>query len=349
MLGVTIHETGNAKSGAGALNHGKYLQNTGQHYAVSWHYAVDDKLITRSIPESEMAWHAGDGKHGNGNSETISIEICVNPDSNFERAKSNAAELAADILVRHGFNKAKEALFMHKDWSGKNCPERIIASRTWEKFNAEVQKFIDGSSRGEMSHTADFKVYEDISGHMTANDAIKSINTKTTVKKGKYYVYKEVEGAVNVSKKHEVPGAWIDPVKNARVKLGEIKKGDTVLLHGYVYADSYGNGRSKTHYNQTGKVTIVADLKRPHPFHFEKLGWARPDAIEPVSSGSTTSEFKVGGKVKIRSSAKTYSRSTVKIPSIYKNKPYTIQQVGQDDVLLKELYSWVKKSDVTKA
>lgn len=34
------------------------------------------------------------------------------------------------------------------------------------------------------------------------------------------------------------------------------------------------------------------------------------------------------------------------IPSKYKNKSYTIQQVGKVDVLIKELVSWVKKADV---
>ncbi|GEN30223.1 hypothetical protein HNQ35_000074 [Cerasibacillus quisquiliarum] len=55
--------------------------------------------------------------------------------------------------------------------------------------------------------------------------------------------------------------------------------------------------------------------------------------------------FKVGQRVRIKSSAKTYSRSNVPIPSKYKNKSLTIQQVGKDDVLIKELYSWVRKSD----
>src|SRR5690625_3491065 len=59
----------------------------------------------------------------------------------------------------------------------------------------------------------------------------------------------------------------------------------------------------------------------------------------------TPRTFKVGQKVKIKSSAKKYSRSNVTIPTKYKNKSYTIQQVGKDDVLLKELYSWVKKKD----
>jgi len=71
--------------------------------------------------------------------------------------------------------------------------------------------------------------------------------------------------------------------------------------------------------------------------------------IENSGSGSTSSKlktFKVGQKVRIKQSAKKYSRANVTIPSKYKNKSYTIQQVGKNDVLIKELYSWVRKSDV---
>ncbi|MCR0532246.1 hypothetical protein MKC55_23145, partial [[Clostridium] innocuum] len=41
--GVTIHNTDNFKAGAGAKNHGTYLQNSGSTEQASWHYAVDDK------------------------------------------------------------------------------------------------------------------------------------------------------------------------------------------------------------------------------------------------------------------------------------------------------------------
>ncbi|MCJ7839990.1 glycoside hydrolase family 73 protein [Lederbergia sp. NSJ-179] len=67
--------------------------------------------------------------------------------------------------------------------------------------------------------------------------------------------------------------------------------------------------------------------------------------INPVDNKKAAT-LKVGQKVKIKSSAKKYSRSTVTIPAKYKNKSYTIQQVANDDVLIKELYSWVKKSDL---
>lgn len=64
------------------------------------------------------------------------------------------------------------------------------------------------------------------------------------------------------------------------------------------------------------------------------------------SNKASTPTFKVGSKVKIKNSAKTYSRANAAIPARFKNKSYTIQQVGANDVLLKELYSWVRKSDV---
>ncbi|HLW62205.1 MAG TPA: peptidoglycan DD-metalloendopeptidase family protein [Flavobacterium sp.] len=63
--------------------------------------------------------------------------------------------------------------------------------------------------------------------------------------------------------------------------------------------------------------------------------------------GQSMTDFKVGQKVKIKSSAKTYSRTSgVKIPPRVKGKTYTIHQVSKADVLLKEIYSWVKKSDL---
>lgn len=63
--------------------------------------------------------------------------------------------------------------------------------------------------------------------------------------------------------------------------------------------------------------------------------------------GGSDAEFKVGQKVKIKSSAKTYARTkNVAIPARVKGKTYTIQQVSKADVLLKEIYSWVKKSDL---
>lgn len=73
----------------------------------------------------------------------------------------------------------------------------------------------------------------------------------------------------------------------------------------------------------------------------------RSDVIFINAKGSSLSQLlKVGGRVQIKQSAIKYSRSSVRIPDRYKGKNYTIQQIDSEDVLLKELYSWVHKKDV---
>ena len=139
--GVTIHNTGNFKRGAGAKNHGTYLQNGGANAQASWHYAVDDTNIVQSIPSDEVAWHAGDGR-GNGNMTTEAIEICVNPDSDLTKATDNAAWLAAQRLKAQGLGL--DNLYQHHDWSGKNCPAELRAGKpySWSTFKSKVAAYL---------------------------------------------------------------------------------------------------------------------------------------------------------------------------------------------------------------
>lgn len=143
FVGVTIHNTGNKGKGADALSHAKYLQGSGKDQFASWHYCVDEKNITQSIPENEVAWHAADG-NGSGNMKTIAIEICMNSDGDILKATNNAAELAADILKRRGIKKADNFLHQHNRWSGKNCPQMIKQGvpYSWEEFIAKVNEFL---------------------------------------------------------------------------------------------------------------------------------------------------------------------------------------------------------------
>lgn len=149
FIGVTIHETGNKAKGAGALSHAAYLRGSGSGRAASWHYCVDDTNTTRSIPEAEAAWHSGTRK---GNYETIAIEICVNPDSDFKKACLRAAELAADILRRNGVSaySYKRYLFQHHDWSGKDCPQTIRSGKpvSWDAFVRAVGSFMGEQATG---------------------------------------------------------------------------------------------------------------------------------------------------------------------------------------------------------
>jgi len=72
-----------------------------------------------------------------------------------------------------------------------------------------------------------------------------------------------------------------------------------------------------------------------------------------TSTTSTASPIKKGSKVKILSSATNYGgqSTNVAIPNQYKNKAYTVQSIGYNgtQALIKELYSWVKLSDLVQA
>lgn len=116
---ITIHETANKNKGAGAQVHAN-LQTNG--YSASWHYQVDDKEIIQSYPDDVRCWHAGDG-NGPGNQQSIGIEICVNPDSDFKKAVANAAALVKILMARH--NIPLTNVVQHNRWSGKNCPTNL--------------------------------------------------------------------------------------------------------------------------------------------------------------------------------------------------------------------------------
>jgi len=130
----------------------------------------------------------------------------------------------------------------------------------------------------------------------------------------------------------------------------KFKVGDTVIVNGYPCINANGDKPGAKLTNYTGKVTIV-NPTGANRYHVDQKGWCRESELTAVGSAPTppapsTPDFVVGGRVKIKQSAQMYSRSTVAIPGRYKGIAYTIQQAGGDDVLIKELYSWVKKSDV---
>lgn len=126
---ITIHETDNPKAGADAEAHAK-LQYKGNSRVASWHYSVDDKEIWRSIPDDEVGWACGDGGNGTGNRKSISIEICVNEDGNFQKAQANAKELVRYLMQK--WNIPLERVVPHKHWSGKNCPRHILSN--WKQW-----------------------------------------------------------------------------------------------------------------------------------------------------------------------------------------------------------------------
>lgn len=134
---VTVHNTGNASEGADAEAHARYLLGAGAAARkVSWHFTVDEERVVQHLPVEEQGWHAGSRK---GNAQSLGIEICMNADCDEARANARAARLVAALLDDLGL--ALSAVVPHRFWTGKRCPERLLAPERWRAFLGEVASF----------------------------------------------------------------------------------------------------------------------------------------------------------------------------------------------------------------
>jgi|GEM_PF-6128662 len=133
---VTIHNTAEPFS---ARDERARVANR-REVRTSFHYVADEREIVQLLPLDRHGWHAGDGE-GDGNLRSVGIEICrsVFRGDNawlYRRAEANAVLLAAALLKVLKLGPA--ALRMHRDWSGKYCPHRILEAGAWDEFVARV-------------------------------------------------------------------------------------------------------------------------------------------------------------------------------------------------------------------
>lgn len=143
ILWITIHESGMPRVG----NDAKLLADVQLQTAkgerdreASWNYQVDENKIYQSFEDEVICWHAGDGTatRGNGNNNSIGIEMCINGDGNYDGAMYHDAKLVASLL--HKYNLTLANVKRHYDWSGKICPNYMITQGRWTEFLSLVDK-----------------------------------------------------------------------------------------------------------------------------------------------------------------------------------------------------------------
>ena len=129
---ITIHNTANDAS---AKNEANYMLSNSN--PTSYHVAIDDIEAVELIPFNRNAWHAGDGT-GPGNLSSIGIEICYSKSGGkrYEEAEANAIEYTAHVLVQLGLPPS--AVKFHQEWSGKNCPHRILDEKRGAAFKQAI-------------------------------------------------------------------------------------------------------------------------------------------------------------------------------------------------------------------
>lgn len=156
---IVIHDTGNKSRGAGAMAHYRYLQ--GATRPGSAHYYVDDKEIIQTIGDSRVAWAVGDTwarknrtRSDVTNYNSVSIEMCINSDSNGAAAYKNVLELTKNLMRK--FKVPADRVVRHFDASGKPCPGSWQANKwaKWWQFKADIKKPIEWQI--DLSKTSDF-------------------------------------------------------------------------------------------------------------------------------------------------------------------------------------------------
>lgn len=146
---VVIHETDNWSKGADAKAHATAMKNG--NLAGTVHYYVDSKNVYQTLDHRDGAWAVGDGKgkYGITNRNSINIEICVNPETDYYKAVDKAEQLAAVLLKQYGWGI--DRLKRHYDASRKHCPRRIIDEGMWEKFKKKTKEYMSGSGSDQES------------------------------------------------------------------------------------------------------------------------------------------------------------------------------------------------------
>ncbi len=136
---IVIHETDNTNKGANALAHFNYW-NTNPNANSSVHFVVDDKRVIQLAELYWRCWHVGDNKGHSDitNSNSIGIEICVNSDGNYAKARQNAIELVKYLIPVTGIPASR--VVRHYDARGKRCPRKMLDNPAlWDDFKKAIQ------------------------------------------------------------------------------------------------------------------------------------------------------------------------------------------------------------------
>lgn len=281
---IVIHETANKSKGAGAKNHAKYLHNLAKADStyLSWHYTVDDKDIIQHIPDDEIAWHAGDGnKPDGGNYAGIGIEICINPESDFEVAKQKAAELVAHLLAKH--NLPISAVKQHYDFSGKNCPATIRSKGQWDSFIAMVDTPAPAKDTDKAVKVGDTVT---LNGYLYTDSYGSGKGRKYTGKKAKVTRIVDTNRAAPYLLDNGLGWAKGKDIGASAPKSSTIKVGDTVYFDGGYH---YPSSNASAH---TGGVRRAGNAKVTHyakgakyPYHLVGQyvhGWVSANKIRQI-------------------------------------------------------------------
>ncbi len=100
------------------------------------------------------------------------------------------------------------------------------------KSISETKKEVKTGVKSKTKTVKTYQVTKQHNSYATASDAKSEKNKNTTVPKGKYYVFNESQGMINVTNKKGIPGSWINPsettAKTTKPKFHIVKNGENL-------------------------------------------------------------------------------------------------------------------------
>ena len=125
---ITIHEMNTWQD---AEDCAKYASRSLDPSAA--HIYVDERQAIQIIPLDRCAQACGD-RDGPGNRESISVEICRSeaPGTLYYQAMANTILIVRQLMDQ--LQIIPDHVVMHYDWTGTNCPKRMLKEGLWSVF-----------------------------------------------------------------------------------------------------------------------------------------------------------------------------------------------------------------------
>lgn len=275
-----------------------------------------------------------------------------------DAAWNSLVNLCVDICKRNKFRLTYDgtpngSLTRHNMFAATTCPGPYLQSR-FEELAKTVNKILDGEEKPAPVPTPSITTKKKIGDTVTINGIYVASNStkKLSPARTTGKITKIVNGAANPYLLDNGNLGWTNDScivsESSSNANAPVNKGTKMKVN----ARAGLNVREKPNGRKVGAIayqTVVIVTE-------EQNGWSKIGDKQWVSSAYLTKisdqtistvSFKVGDKVKIKTSATKYVTGQT-IPSAYKNKIYTIMQKESGKSLIKELYSWVYDKDLTK-
>ena len=232
-----------------------------------------------------------------------------------------------------------------------------------------VSRSYTSTSYGEcimIVHVINGQVWESVYAHMRSGSRkvkkgqkikqgqVIGIMGNTGQSTGQHLHFELHKGYWNIQKSNAVdPLEYIGKADNAATIDKELhlpKEADSWRVYPTNKAPVKGNEIAKLNPKKFGGLTYdILDNPQKDVYTIKTGDFGTVNIYAAPSTGASIlakqSNIKVGSKIKIKSTAKKYATGQ-NIPSSIKGKQYTIQQVKDDRILLKEIVSWVFKTDI---